>query len=124
MRFPTRPILAGAVLLAATWSQAKILIHAGALIDGRSDTVNKTVTVTVEGDRVTGVTAGYTAPDAGDTVIDLRNATVMPGLMDMHVHLTSEQSGTAGYADRYYLNPADFALHSTVYAKKTLLAGF
>jgi imidazolonepropionase-like amidohydrolase len=124
MLTPLRPVLAGVALFAATLASAKTLIHAGSLIDGRRDTVRKAVTVIVDGDRITGLAEGYTAPAAGDTVIDLKSATVLPGLIDMHVHLTSEQSGTAGYAERFYLNPADYALRSTVYARKTLLAGF
>lgn len=42
------------------------------------------------------VTDRFAAPLPGDTVIDLKAATVMPGLMDMHVHISSEQSGVAG----------------------------
>ncbi len=57
-------------------------------------------------------------------VIDLESGTLMPGLMDMHVHLSSQQSGQAGYAERFFLNPADMALRATTYAKKTLMAGF
>jgi imidazolonepropionase-like amidohydrolase len=123
MRIPIRPALAVAALLAATLAPAKTLIHAGSLIDGRADTTRKAVTITVEGERITGLADGYTAPAAGDTVIDLKNATVMPGLMDMHVHLSGEQSPQS-YSEGFFLNPADFALHSTVYAKRTLLAGF
>jgi imidazolonepropionase-like amidohydrolase len=124
MSLPCRPLFAGAALLAATLAPAKTLIHAGALIDGRADTARKAVTVTIEADRITGVADGYTAPAAGDTVIDLKGATLLPGLMDMHVHLSSEQSGQAGYAERFYLNPTDIALRATTYARKTLLAGF
>ncbi|HRG54517.1 MAG TPA: amidohydrolase family protein [Lacunisphaera sp.] len=124
MRPPRRLLVTGAALFAATLAPAKTLIHAGSLIDGRADTARKTVTLTVDGDRITGLADGYTAPAAGDTVIDLKHATVMPGLMDMHVHITGEQSGQAGYAERFYLNPADAALRATTYAKKTLLAGF
>jgi imidazolonepropionase-like amidohydrolase len=114
-------LLAGALPVAAS---PKIVIHAGRLIDGRADTVRTAVTVTVEGDRIASVTDGYATPAPGDTVVDLRSATLMPGLMDMHVHLTSEQSGVAGYAERFYLNPADMALRATMYARKTLMAGF
>jgi len=124
MRLPCRLLVTGAALLATALAPAKTLIHAGSLIDGRADTVRKAVTLTVEGERLTGLADGYTAPAAGDTVIDLKGATVMPGLMDMHVHITGEQSGQAGYAERFYLNPADVALRATTYAKKTLLAGF
>ena len=123
--FPTlRPaLLAVAIGTTAVLAPAKTLIHAGSFIDGRSDTVRKAVTVTVDGDRIASIADGYTAPATGDTVIDLKNSTVMPGLMDMHVHLTSENSPTS-YGERLFMNPADFALRSTVYAKKTLLAGF
>ena len=105
-------------------TDAKTLIHAGRLIDGRADTARISVTVTVDGDRIVSIVDGFTAPAQGDTVVDLKNATLMPGLMDMHLHLSMETSGAAGYAERFYLNPADFALRATTYASKTLLAGF
>lgn len=123
MRLPCRLLVTGAALFAATLAPAKTLLHAGSLIDGRADTVRQAVTITVEGERITGVAAGYTTPAAGDTVVDLKNSTVMPGLMDMHVHLSGEQSAQS-YSEGFFLNPADFALHSTVYARRTLLAGF
>lgn len=123
MQLPYRPVLTGAALLAATLVHAKTLIYAGSLIDGRADAARAAVTLVVDGDRITGIADGYTAPAAGDTVVDLKNATVMPGLMDMHVHLTGEQSPTS-YTEGFFLNPADFALRSTVYAKRTLMAGF
>ncbi len=123
MRLPCRFLVTGAALFAATLAPAKTLIHAGSLIDGRADTVRKAVTVTIENDRITGLADGYTAPAAGDTVIDLKGATVMPGLMDMHVHLTGEQSPQS-YTEGFFMNPADTALRSTVYARRTLLAGF
>jgi imidazolonepropionase-like amidohydrolase len=124
MPSPIRNLLFGAAFLAASLASAKTLIHAGSFIDGRTDTVRHGVTLTVEGDRLTGITDGYTTAAPGDAVIDLKNATVMPGLMDMHVHLTGESNGAASYAEGYYMNPADVALRSTTYAKKTLLAGF
>ena len=119
------PAIAVALMAAsAAASDAKTLIHAGRLIDGRADTVRTSVTVTVDGDRIVSVTDGYATPAPGDTVIDLKSTTLLPGLMDMHVHLSSQQSGQAGYAERFYLNPADVALRATTYARKTLLAGF
>ncbi|PTB93038.1 amidohydrolase, partial [Marivirga lumbricoides] len=56
-------------------------------------------------------------------LIDLSSMTVMPGLFDMHVHLESETSKN-GYMDEFTMNEADIAFQSTVYAKRTLLAGF
>jgi imidazolonepropionase-like amidohydrolase len=123
MRLPCRLLVTGAALCAAALAPAKILVHAGSLIDGRADTVRKAVTITIEGERITGLADGYTAPAAGDTVIDLKNATVMPGLMDMHVHLSGEQSPQS-YTEGFFMNPADIALRATTYARKTLLAGF
>lgn len=123
MRLPCRLLATGAALLAATLAPAKTLVHAGLLIDGRADTVRKAVTITIENDRITGLADGYTAPAAGDTVIDLKNATVMPGLMDMHVHLIFENSPTFDF-ERATMNSSDMAYRSTLYAQRTLMAGF
>jgi imidazolonepropionase-like amidohydrolase len=127
MTFPARLLrLAPACLLVAglpAAAQADILIHAGRLIDGRNDTVRTEVTVVVSGDRIARIVDGYATPGAGDTVIDLQNATLMPGLMDMHVHISSQQSPTS-YTDGFYLNPADMALRATQYMERTLMAGF
>ena len=123
MRFPLRLALAACALLAATLASAKTLIYAGTLIDGRADTARKAVTISVDGDRITGIADGYTAAAAGDTVIDLKNATLLPGLMDMHVHLDGQQAPDT-YTEGFYLNPGDYALRAAFYAKKTLLAGF
>ena len=116
-------LLAILTACAAVLTPAKTLIHAGSFIDGRADVVRHNITITVDADRIADIADGFTVPAAGDTVIDLQNATVMPGLIDMHVHLTGENSATS-YSEGYFMNPADFALRSTVYAKKTLLAGF
>ncbi|MEO8778152.1 MAG: amidohydrolase family protein [Rhodanobacter sp.] len=51
------------------------------------------------------------------------DATCMPGLIDSHTHLTAQFSKST-YSDQFRLNPADYAIRSTVYAKRTLLAGF
>lgn len=125
IRFCLRAVATCALLAAAsTTANAKTLIHAGRLIDGRADVARTNVTVTVDAGRIVGVTDGFATPATGDTVVDLRAATLMPGLMDMHVHITMEQSGAAGYAERFFLNPADLALRATTYARKTLMAGF
>jgi imidazolonepropionase-like amidohydrolase len=121
-----KPLLASALLLGALAAplEANTLIHAGRLFDGRSASLRTSVTVTVDGDRITGVTDGFVAGGPGDSVVDLRGATLLPGFIDLHVHISSQQSGAAGYAERFFLNPADLALRATTYARKTLLAGF
>src|SRR5260221_9172682 len=85
---------------------AATLIHAGHLIDGVGNAARAEVTVVVDGKTIQAVETGYRAAAAGDTVIELKDATLLPGLWDMHVHLTSEynkQSQLEGFT----LNEAD-----------------
>ena len=115
------------LLICALFSQLTIaqrtLLHCGKLIDGTSENVATQMTVIVEGKIIAGVEKGYTKPATGDKVIDLKSKTVMAGLMDMHVHIEGESSPTR-YLERFTLNDADRALRATVYAKRTLMAGF
>ena len=101
----------------------RLLVHAGALIDGRAETPRREVTIVVEGERIADVVAGYRAPLAGERVLDLRQHTVLPGLIDLHVHLGMQLS-PASYIERFTLNPADFALQAASHARTTLHAGF
>ena len=102
---------------------AATLIHAGRVIDGVADGVVSERTIVVEGDRITAVEPGYRTPAAGDRVIDLRSATVMPGLMDMHVHITSEHSARSE-VERFTMDDVDRVLQGVQFAERTLLAGF
>lgn len=113
-----------AFLLLLQISQAqKTLLHCGQLIDVKAGKLQSTMTVTIEKNKITAVSNGYLQPNKGDVVIDLKNKTVMPGLIDMHVHLESETK-KGNLADRFILNPADIAFESLRYAKATLQAGF
>ncbi len=116
-------ILALILFLAAANGHARTLIHAGTLIDGVSDTPRSRVTVVVDGGRIADVVPGFTPAGEGDEVIDLSGSTVLPGLMDMHVHLTGQLSRTS-YLDEVRLNPTDLALKAAYYGRITLLAGF
>jgi imidazolonepropionase-like amidohydrolase len=108
---------------AETLLAQKTIIHAGRLIDGESDRVREQVSVIVEGDQITAIENGYTRAGANDVVLDLRDKTVMPGLIDLHVHLEMESSPDY-YIKRFTMNPADIAFESAVYAQRTLMAGF
>ena len=112
-----------AFLLVSGVAQAATLIHAGRMIDGVSDKVATNLTVVVEGGKITAIENGFRAAAAGDRVIDLRNGTLLPGLFDMHVHLTSEYSKTSE-TDRFKNNEGDAAINGVVFAERTLMAGF
>ena len=115
-----------ALLLAFFFTSAhaqRTLIHCGRLIDGRSNQPQAEMTVVVEGNRITAVQKGFAAPQPADTLIDLRNHTVLPGLIDMHVHLEIE-SNPAAYLESFTSNEADVAFRAAERARRTLLAGF
>ncbi len=122
MRFRETAAAICALMLAGT-ADAATLIHAGRLIDGMSDAVRERVTIVVEGNRILAVEPGFRAAAASDEVIDLTAATVMPGLMDMHVHLTSEHSRRSEI-EAVKKGEADRAYDSVPFAERTLLAGF
>lgn len=109
--------------LLTTAAHAATLIHAGRLIDGRSNQPQTEMTIVIEDGRIASVASGYIKPAAGDKLIDLREYTVLPGLMDMHTHLMSQHSKDS-YSERFFMDQADYALRSTVYARVTLMAGF
>ncbi|EMR02212.1 amidohydrolase family protein [Cesiribacter andamanensis] len=104
-------------------AQQRILIHAGTLIDGRSKQAQKEVTLVVEGNRIVEIRKGYSQAGSGEQLIDLREHTVMPGLIDMHVHLESQTSKDS-YSEKFRLNEAEMALRAAQYARTTLMAGF
>ncbi len=81
------------------------------------------VTLVVEGNKIARIEKGYSVAPQGVEVIDLKDKTVMPGLIDCHVHFEFEQSRTR-YNDRFTQNDADIAFQSAVYAKRTLETGF
>ena len=123
MRVSRRPAAVVWATLVAGAASADILIHAGRLLDTEAGAVREAVTVRVADNRIAGVSDGYAAPGEGDEVVDLTASTLMPGWIDMHVHIASERSPTSGI-DRFRLDPADAALRATRYAERTLLAGF
>jgi imidazolonepropionase-like amidohydrolase len=107
---------------AAAPSAPLTAIHCGHLLDVLAGTMLGPTTVIVEGKRVREVAAGSKTP-AGATEIDLSSQTCLPGLIDSHTHLSSEGSPTQ-YVDEFHWNLADYVVRSTIYARRTLLAGF
>lgn len=99
------------------------LIHVSRLIDGVSDSFRTNVTLVVRDRKIASIQDGFREPGAEDRVIDLRDYTVMPGLIDLHTHLMSQHSKDS-YTERFFMEQSEYALRSTVYARLTLMAGF
>ena len=106
-----------------TLQAQRTIIHCGQLIDVKKLQVLKEMSVIVDGNKVTDVRQGYAQPAPGDKIIDLKNKTVMPGLIDMHVHLELETSPNR-YMETFTYNPADYAFQAVVFSERTLMAGF
>ena len=99
-------------------------IHCGNLIDTRSGKVLKNKTIVVSDGKILSVNSGFVNPKtADDKLIDLRDKTVLPGLIDLHVHF-EEESNPKKYIDRITEDREDVAFKSTIFAKRTLMAGF
>lgn len=124
MNNTAKAILFTAALIPLSWVHAATVIHAGNAFIGNDDKLTGPVSLIVEDDIITGVKKGHITVADGDRLIDLSDAVILPGLMDMHVHLSSQQSGTSSYLKRFTQNEADYALAAAHYANKTLMAGF
>jgi imidazolonepropionase-like amidohydrolase len=101
----------------------KTYLHCGQLIDVKQLQVLKEKTVVIEGNKILEVLDGYAKAGANDKTVDLKSSTVMPGLMDMHVHLEQETSPNR-YLDVFTQNEADIAFGSIKFAQTSLLSGF
>lgn len=99
-------------------------LHCGKLIDTKEGKVLTNKTIIVSGKKIMAIEDGFSTPkSADDVVIDLKSKTVMPGLIDMHVHIESE-TNPAAYLQKYTLNEADIAFNAQHFANVTLMSGF
>ena len=116
--------LASALVLTPGISLAQTtVIHAGSLWDGTGSAMQQQMTVVVADGVIQSVTRGFTPPRPDDVLLDLSDKTVLPGLIDLHVHIESETAPNST-ANGFTLNPADIAFNSAVNARRTLEAGF
>jgi len=117
-------ILPALLLLLAQFSIAqRTLLYCGKLIDPKSGQVSTEMSILISGNTIAAVQKGYLAASPGDKVIDLKTKTVLPGLIDAHVHLEHETSPNAQLKG-FTMSEVDYAFQSTIYAKTTLMAGF
>lgn len=105
-------------------SAQDIYIQAGKMVDTKNGKVLNEKTIIVSGKKIKSIENGFISPkSSADSLIDLRDKTVLPGLIDMHVHLESE-TNPRKYLEQFTNNEADNAFNSVGFAKKTLMAGF
>nr|WP_312598802.1 amidohydrolase family protein [Brevundimonas sp.] len=99
-------------------------VEAGRLLaDPSNGVVQSDKTLVIRGNQVVEVRDGFVGDPTQGKVLDLRHAFVLPGLIDSHVHLTSQQNPN-GRLEQVTLSDADRAMVGARYARRTLMAGF
>ncbi len=111
----------GPIAFAQTATTLTVL-HCGKVFDANNLRLDTERSIVVDGKRIARVESGYVAPP-NSKIISLKNHTCVPGLIDLHVHLSSSIS--PNYAsDAVSFNPPDYAIRAVANAEKTLMAGF
>lgn len=119
-----RKLLSLCLLLLAGYAYGqRTIIYCGQFIDVKNMQVLSQVSIIVEGNKISDWQKGFVAAGKDDKVIDLKSRTVLPGLIDSHVHMESEQSPNT-QIKRFTQEPADIAFDAARIAKTTLMAGF
>jgi imidazolonepropionase-like amidohydrolase len=123
--FSAVSVLSVVIAFAADPVPATVALKAARLFDGKSKVLVTNGVVIVQGDKIVDAGSNLTIPP-GAQVIDLGDATLSPGFMDAHTHLTADFSGN--YNQRRLqevdLNVSEQAIIATTYARATIEAGF
>jgi imidazolonepropionase-like amidohydrolase len=119
-----RIFLLAAAAIAAPAGAETIYVHAGRLLDVPGKAPRGASTIIVENGRIQSVQNGHAAAPAGARTIDLRDRFVLPGLIDSHVHLSSDRAGNEGMLAGVSESRELHALEAYWNAQKTLQAGF
>lgn len=114
--------IACASITSGTALAEELAVYAGKLFDSESGELVSNRTIHIVDGRVESVQAGFAKRDR-QRLVDLRDYTVLPGLMDMHTHLVYE-FGPRAYMETFTWNPADYTLRGVDSARRTLEAGF
>ena len=121
----TRTFAALALLLSASPLPATTTwIHAGRLMAVPGKSVRGPSTIVVDNGRIVEVREGFAEPPATARLVDLKDKFVLPGLIDSHVHLSSDRGGEAGLVAFMREEPQMNALEAQMNGMKTLRAGF
>ena len=121
----TRSLIALSLLCTASAAAAApTYIRAGRVIDVPGKSVRGPSTIIVDQGRIVAVTDAQIKLEPGATIIDLSDKTVLPGLIDSHVHLASDRGGEAGLIAFMREEPQMNALEAQMNGMKTLRAGF
>ena len=117
--------LAGMAITVSAQAPAvkRTILRAGRVLNVHTGELKANQAIVIEGDKIAKIApSSEVTPAAGDTTIDLPDATVLPGLIDMHTHLTFELSSLS--YEGLKISTAREALHGARNAKRTLEAGF
>jgi len=123
----TRPAacLAAVLLFCAPALAETLYLHCGALLDRPGEDPRGRSTVVVADGLIESIRDGFVQPDDDDIrVVNLRGRFVTPGLIDCHTHITGQMSKGSRFIDAVTKSEADVAIQATVYAERTLMAGF
>ena len=128
--FAVSVTLATSVPAAESPDASWLIVQAGHLLDRPGQPPRGASTVLIHDGRIAEVrdghlgAAAFSGAPAGTRVLDLRDRYVLPGLIDSHVHLTSDKAGSEAQLESVTRSTAYFAYEAGVNARKTLLAGF
>src|SRR3954467_9346151 len=103
-------------------SSHRLAIRAARLIDGRGGAPIQNAVIIIDSTRITAVGSRLPIP-SGTKVIDLGKATILPGLIDCHTHITGGDPGDY-YQALFRRSPIDYAVAAPTFARRTLEAGF
>ncbi len=122
-RLHVAALAAGLLFCHSAFSQSTIVLKAARLFDGKSDSIVQPGIVVISGNKITAI--GGNIP-AGAKVIDLGDATLLPGFIDSHVHLSMpfDPDYNGARLRSLEMPVSEMAIRATVNAKKTLMAGF
>ena len=112
------------IIFCSTSNAQDYYIHAGKLFDSEKGEMISNMTVIVSDKKIKEVRKGFKTPKKDqDIVIDLKDSTVMPGFIDLHVHIESEYNREK-YMNAFTAEESQIAFSSLKFAKRTLMAGF